>query len=557
MNENNPISTPETDEDSAGAAMHVLAVRNEKLKSLRQNGIEPYAATQFHTTHHAAAAIAEFDALCPPMAPDADGEAAGDASTVTAQASGQTPAPAQPNGQAANTAQVNSQASDDVPPMLVSLAGRMMSKRVMGKAAFAHLQDASGQIQLYFKRDILGDEPYALFRELDIGDILGVSGRVFRTHKGEVSVEVSTFSLLSKSLYPLPEKFHGLRNADLRYRQRYVDLIVNPDVQKVFRQRSMIMQTIRQTLNAQGFLEVDTPVLHPEATGAAAKPFVTHHHTLDMDMYMRIETELHLKRLIVGGLERVYEIGRIFRNEGMSTKHNPEFTTIELYQAFANYHDMAALAEQLFAAAAMAVHGTTQITYQGQVMDLAPPWRRMTMVEAVQAYTGIDFSTITTAEQAYAAAETIGVGLAAGMTMGQVLYECFDQRVESQLTQPTFIFDYPIEVSPLARRKADQPLFTERFEFFMAGWEGGNAFSELNDPHDQRARFVEQLQKKMAGDGEAHVDEDFIHALEIGLPPTGGMGIGIDRMVMLLTDSASIRDVILFPTMKPLPADQA
>lgn len=432
----------------------------------------------------------------------------------------------------------------------VTIAGRMMSKRVMGKASFAHVQDESGQIQLYVRRDDIGDEAYADFKSLDIGDIIGVKGQVFKTHSGETSIKAENIELLSKSLLPLPEKFHGLKDTDLRYRQRYVDLIVNPDVRRTFLLRSEIIKAIRAYLDKLGFLEVDTPILNTIPGGAAARPFITHHNTLDIDMYMRIATELHLKRLIVGGFERVYEMGRIFRNEGMSVKHNPEFTTIELYQAYTDYYGMMDLTQDMIANVALQVLGTTQLSYQGEPVDLTPPWRRITMSEAVKEATGFDFAAADD-EAAREYAQKLGMEPDKNAARGTLLNTAFERIVEEHLIQPTFIMDYPVEVSPLAKRKKDAPWLTERFELFMTGREMGNAFSELNDPIDQKERFLKQAAAREAGDQEANMmDEDYVNALEYGLPPTGGLGIGIDRLVMLLTDSPSIRDVLLFPTMK-------
>lgn len=478
----------------------ILRVRREKLQALREAGSDPYLLTRFDKTHSSAEVIEGFETL-----------------------EGKT----------------------------VRVAGRILSKRLMGKACFAHIQDVKGPLQLYVRLDMMGEEPYAQFKKMDIGDIVGAEGEVFRTNAGEVSVKTSSVTLLSKSLLPLPEKFHGLKDTDLRYRQRYVDLIVNPEVKATFVARSRIVRHIREYLDNLGYMEVETPVLMSEAGGAAARPFKTHHNTLDIDMYLRIATELHLKRLIVGGLERVYEIGRIFRNEGMDIKHNPEFTTVELYQAYANADDMMALCENLFYACAMDLFGTGKIEYQGVPVDLTPPWRRLTMLEAVRQYTGADFSDCDDA-QALKIAAGIGYVPEKPMTRGEILYGVFDAFVEDKLTEPTFITGYPVEVSPLAKKSPSQPWLTERFEAFITGREMANAFSELNDPDDQRERFMQQARARAQGDEEAHVmDEDYLTALEYGLPPTGGMGIGIDRLVMLLTDSYSIRDVILFPTMKP------
>ena len=440
----------------------------------------------------------------------------------------------------------------------VRLAGRMMSKRVMGKVTFCDLQDAAGRLQLYVRRDELGEEAYAGFKKFDIGDIIGVEGTVFRTQRGEMSVRCEAVTLLSKSLQPLPEKFHGLQDKELRYRQRYVDLIMNPEVKQNFVLRSKFVKHVRDFMDARGYIEVETPVLNTISGGATAKPFITHHNTLDIDMYMRIATELNLKRLVVGGLDRVYEIGRIFRNEGMDPKHNPEFTTIELYQAYADFNDMMDLFEDLLTSAAQKLLGTYELEWQGEKIDLTPGWPRMPMHEAVKQYCGIDFMAISTDEEAVAAAKAIGVELpeTADKTWGNALYECFDQKVEAQLIQPTFITMHPVDVSPLAKRSPKDPRLTERFELFICHSEMGNSFSELNDPIDQRERFQKQVELRDKGDDEAGMmDEDYINALMYGLPPTGGLGIGIDRCVMMLTNSDSIRDVILFPTMKPLNAE--
>ena len=479
----------------------ILRIRREKLVKLQEEGKSPYEITKFDPTHYSEDILNGFERL---------------------------------EGQE------------------VTLAGRIMSKRIMGKASFAHILDAKGQIQVYVQINELGKEVYDAFKTYDIGDIVGVTGTVFRTHKGEVSVRAGKLILLSKSLQPLPEKWHGLKDPDLRYRQRYIDMIVNPEVRHTFVTRSRILQGIRRYLDDRGFLEVETPVLHNTAGGAAARPFITHHNTLDINMYMRIATELHLKRLIVGGFDKVYEIGRIFRNEGMDIKHNPEFTTIELYQAYADYHDIMALTENLISTVAKNVLGTDVVTYQGEEIHLTPPWNRITMTDAVRQYTGIDMSAIHSDEEARKAAEQIGVPTEGKTAWGELLYAMFEEKVEERLLQPTFITDYPIEVSPLAKRKKEDPRLTYRFELFITRREIANAFSELNDPIDQKERFLEQARQRAAGNDEAEMmDEDFINALEIGMPPTGGLGIGIDRLVMLLTDSFSIRDVILFPTMKP------
>lgn len=433
----------------------------------------------------------------------------------------------------------------------VSVAGRMTVKRVMGKASFAKIADASGLLQIYFARDDLGEEVYADFKKCDLGDIVGVEGRVFKTKTGEITVHAYKFILLSKSLLPLPEKFHGLKDTDLRYRQRYVDLIVNPEVKDTFVKRSRIVSAIREFLDSKGFLEVETPILNTVAGGASARPFITHHNTLDIDMYLRIAPELYLKRLIVGGFDKVYEMGRLFRNEGMDVKHNPEFTTIELYQAYADYNDMMDLTEEMFLYVADKVLGTRRISYQGTAIDLGTKWRRVTMTQIVKEETGVDFDA-DDMPTVIAKAKALGVELAENVSRGNALYEIFDSLVEEKLVNPTFVTDYPVEVSPLAKRKKSDPRLTERFEFFIYGREMGNAFSELNDPVDQRERFMKQAEARLSGDEEAQMtDEDFVTALSYGMPPTGGLGIGIDRMVMLYTDNASIRDVLLFPTMKP------
>ncbi len=434
-----------------------------------------------------------------------------------------------------------------------SIAGRIMSKRVMGKASFCHVADRDGTLQCYVRRDDIGEESYKKFKKFDIGDIVGIKGKVFKTGTGEISIHAEEVTLLSKSLRPLPEKWHGLKDTELRYRQRYVDLIINPDVKKTFIIRSKVIKYIREFLDDKGYIEVETPVLNTISGGATARPFITHHNTLDIDMYLRIATELNLKRLIVGGLEKVYEIGRIFRNEGMDVKHNPEFTTIELYEAFTDYHGMMNLTEELVSSVTEKVLGTTDITYQGKEIHLGKGWERITMMDAVKKYAGADFTAVSTSEEAVALAKSVGVEVEEGKSVGEAMYEVFDEKVEAQLIQPTFIMDYPIEVSPLAKKKPSDPAYTERFEFFINGTEYGNAFSELNDPIDQKERFEKQVEAREKGDDEAGMmDEDYINALEYGMAPTGGLGIGIDRFVMLLTDSYSIRDVLLFPTMKPL-----
>lgn len=440
----------------------------------------------------------------------------------------------------------------------VRLAGRMMSKRIMGKASFADLSDRYGRLQLYVTRDALGEDVYKAFKKMDIGDLIGIAGEVFRTQKGEISVKVTELTLLSKNLIPLPEKWHGLKDTDMRYRQRYVDLIINPEVRDTFEKRSAIVREIRRFMDGRGFMEVETPCLNTIPGGAAARPFITHHNALDIDMYMRIATELHLKRLIVGGLEQVYEIGRIFRNEGMDTRHNPEFTTIELYQAYTDYQGMMDITEDMVVHVCEKVLGTTKVTYQGTELDFSKGWKRMTMADAVKEYSGLDFMAMSP-EEALEAVKARGLEIEKNKdSWGDLLAQCYDEYVEENLIQPTFITDYPVEISPLAKRKASDPRLTERFECFVYGRELCNAFSELNDPIDQRQRFERQVALREAGDDEANMmDTDFVTALEYGMPPTGGMGMGIDRLVMFLTDSASIRDVLLFPTMKPLAGERS
>ena len=482
----------------------LLKIRRDKLKQLQEEGNDPFQITRYEVDNDSARIKANFDAL---------------------------------EGQP------------------VSIAGRLMSKRGMGKVSFCDLQDKSGRIQLYARRDEMDEAEYNRFKKFDIGDIVGVKGVVFRTQRGEMSVRVETVTLLSKSLLPLPEKFHGLTNTELRYRQRYVDLIVNPEVKRTFVLRSQFVKHVRDFLDGRGYMEVETPVLNTISGGATARPFITHHNTLDIDMYLRIATELPLKRLIVGGMDRVYEIGRIFRNEGMDPKHNPEFTTVELYEAYADFNDMMDLFEDLLTSAAQKLLGTYQLEWQGEQIDLTPGWPRLPMHEAVKQYTGLDFMAITSDEEAVAAAKSIGVELpeTADPTWGNALYEVFDQRVEEKLVQPTFITMHPVDVSPLAKRSPKDPRLTERFELFICRSEMGNAFSELNDPIDQKQRFQRQVELRENGDEEAGMmDEDYITALEYGLPPTGGLGIGIDRCVMMLTNNDSIREVLLFPTMKPL-----
>jgi lysyl-tRNA synthetase class 2 len=433
----------------------------------------------------------------------------------------------------------------------VKLAGRLMAKRGHGKASFAHVQDRTGQIQIYVRLDNVGESTYEVFKKIDIGDIIGIEGKIFKTRKGEITIEVQELTLLTKSLSPLPEKWHGLKDVDLRYRQRYLDLIVNPEVRENFIIRSKVIKAMRDFLDGKDFLEVETPMMHTIPGGALARPFITHHNALDIDLYLRIALELHLKRLLVGGLERVYEIGRVFRNEGISTKHNPEFTMMELYQAYADYDDMMELTENLVSYCAREILGTDVITYQGEEIKLTPPWDRITLLESIKKYTDKDFSSLSDEE---ARKEAVGLGLEIedDASWGTVINEVFEEKVEPNLIQPTFITDYPIEISPLAKKKDDNPKLTYRFEAFIYARELANAFSELNDPVDQKERFINQLEQREKGDDEAHMmDEDFIKALEYGMPPAGGLGIGVDRLIMLLTDSASIRDVILFPTMRP------
>ncbi|MBR2644833.1 MAG: lysine--tRNA ligase [Clostridia bacterium] len=499
MEETNVTQTPELTEQELS---ELLQIRRDKLSALQSAGKDPFAVITYPQTHHSAEIIANYDAL---------------------------------------------EGKD------VSIAGRMMSKRIMGKASFAHLLDGAGDIQFYVRREDVGDEAYADFKAYDIGDILGVKGFVFKTRTGEISVHATELTLLSKSLRPLPEKFHGLKDPELRYRQRFVDLFMNAGVRETFRKRSAIIAEIRRYLDSEGFMEVETPVLNTVASGASARPFVTHHNTLDIDMYMRIATELHLKMCIVGGLERVYEIGRLFRNEGMDATHNPEFTTIEIYQAYTDLRGMMALCEQILSRCCTLVNGTTKITFQGQEIDLTPPFRRLTMNDAVREYTGRDIYACASDEEARAIAKELGLELKdPEATKGKVLAEAFDAFVEDKLIQPTFITDYPIENSPLTKLKAGSKDIVDRFEVFICGHEYGNAYTELNDPIDQRSRFVQQAKERQKGDDEAmQVDEDFMLAMEYGMPPTGGIGIGIDRLCMLLTDAPTIRDILLFPTMKP------
>ena len=483
----------------------LIKVRHEKLSDLQEDGRNPFEIVKYDVTHRSQEIKDNFEAL-----------------------EGQT----------------------------VSVAGRIMSKRVMGKASFCNIQDVKGTIQSYVARDSVGEEEYKVFKKMDIGDIVGISGEVFKTKTEEISIHAAKITLLSKSLQVLPEKFHGLTNTDLRYRQRHVDLIMNQEVKDTFIKRSQIISCIRQYLDGNGFIEVETPVLVPNAGGAAAKPFDTHYNALDENVHLRISLELYLKRLIVGGLERVYEIGRVFRNEGLSVRHNPEFTLLELYQAYTDYYGMMELAENLFRHVAQEVMGTAVLSYQGETIDLSKPFERMTMVEAVKRYTDIDFDTIRSEEEAKALADRLGIEYEKRHKKGDILNLLFEKYVEEKLVQPTFIMDHPVEISPLAKRKPDNPEYTERFELFITQREMANAFSELNDPIDQRNRFDAQEELKAQGDEEANsVDEDFLDALSHGMPPTGGIGMGIDRLVMLMTDSPAIRDVLLFPTMKPLPND--
>ncbi|HIR89453.1 MAG TPA: lysine--tRNA ligase [Candidatus Fimimorpha faecalis] len=478
----------------------LLKVRREKLAELQANGNDPFQITKYDVTAHTADIKDNFETL--------EGKS-------------------------------------------VSIAGRMMSKRVMGKASFCNVQDLKGNIQVYVARDAIGEDPYKAFKKMDIGDIVGIKGEVFRTKTGEISIHASEVTLLSKSLQIMPEKYHGLTNTDLRYRQRYVDLMVNPESKDTFIKRSKIIREIRNFLDEQGFMEVETPILVANAGGAAARPFTTHYNALDEDINLRISLELYLKRLIVGGMERVYEIGRVFRNEGLDTRHNPEFTLMELYQAYTDYHGMMDLTENLYRTVAQKVLGTTTVTYKGVELELGKPFERITMVDAVKKYAGIDFSTVKTDEEAKAIADAHHIQYEARHKKGDILSLLFEEFVEEHLVQPTFVMDHPIEISPLTKKKPENPDYTERFELFIMGAEMANAYSELNDPLDQRERFLAQEEMKAAGDEEANsMDEDFLNALEYGMPPTGGIGFGIDRMVMMLTDSAAIRDVLLFPTMK-------
>ncbi|MEE0450568.1 lysine--tRNA ligase [Peptacetobacter sp.] len=480
----------------------VLQVRRDKLANLQEMGRDPFKESRYDRTHYSVQVKEGFEAL--------EGET-------------------------------------------VKIAGRMMSKRIQGKAGFIDIQDAEGRIQSYVRKDRLGDEEYTIFKTYDIGDIVGIEGEVFITKRGEISVKADKVTLLSKSLQILPEKYHGLKDQELRYRQRYVDLIVNPEVKDAFITRTKALKALRSYLDERGFLEVETPILNTIAGGANARPFITHHNTLHIPMYLRIANELYLKRLIVGGFDKVYEMGRMFRNEGMDMKHNPEYTAIELYQAYADYTDMMEITENLIAHMAEVATGSTKIVYQGKEIDFKPPWRRMTMIDCVKEFSGVDFNEINTDEEAIAIAKEKGVEIKPGMRRGEIIAEFFEEFGEDKLVQPTFITQHPVEISPLSKRNNEDPRLTDRFEAFANGWELANAFSELNDPIDQKGRFMDQLRKKELGDDEAcDMDEDFLNALEVGLPPTGGLGIGIDRVIMLLTDSSSIRDVLLFPTMKPI-----
>ena len=482
---------------------HLMEVRKEKLDKLKEEGKNPFEITKFNKTHTTKEIIDNYEKL---------------------------------------------EGKD------VTVAGRIMAKRIMGKASFCHIQDGEGKIQSYVSINDLGEESYKQFKEYDIGDIIGITGFVFKTRTEEISIHAKEVTLLTKSLKPLPEKFHGLKDTDLRYRQRYVDLIVNPEVRETFKKRSIIIKELRKILDEKGYLEVETPILNNLITGDAARPFETHHNTLDIDMYLRIAPELNLKRLVVGGFEKVYEVCKNFRNEGMDIKHNPEFTNVELYAAYHDYNDMMDITEEIITKLCMKVNGTLKINYQGTDLDLSTPWKRITMIDSIKEVTGIDFNEIKTDEEARKIAEEKGVELEEGKnTKGHIINEFFETFVEETLIQPTFIMDYPVEISPLTKRKKDNPSLTERFEVFIGGREYGNAYSELNDPIDQYERLKKQAEARANGDEEAGMmDEDFVNALEIGLPPTGGLGIGLDRLIMLLTNSASIRDVLLFPTMKPI-----
>lgn len=481
----------------------LMQIRRDKLNKLKEEGKDPFEITKYNRTHTSKQVAQNYDEL---------------------------------------------EGKD------VTVAGRIMAKRIMGKASFCHIQDGEGRIQSYVSINELGEESYKQFKEDDIGDIIGITGFVFKTKTGEISIHAKEVTLLSKSLRPLPEKYHGLKDTDLRYRQRYVDLIMNPEVKDTFLKRVQILQEIKNILNEKGYLEVETPILNTIAGGASARPFITHHNTLGMDMYLRIANELYLKRLIVGGFDKVYEMGRMFRNEGMDIKHNPEFTNIELYSAYEDYNDMMDITEEIISTVAQRVLGTTKINYQGTEIDLTPSWKRISMIDSIKEVTGVDFNTIETDEEAKKVAENLHVELdELKLTRGEIINQIFEAKVEDTLIQPTFIYDYPVEVSPLTKRKPSDPRLTERFEVFIGAREYGNAYSELNDPIDQYERFKKQVEARDAGDEEANMmDEDFVNALEYGMPPTGGLGIGVDRLVMLLTNSASIRDVLLFPTMKPL-----
>lgn len=477
----------------------LMRVRRDKMITIEEKGIEPFAR-KYDVTYHANDVITQFETL-----------------------EGQT----------------------------VKLAGRIMAIRGHGKTSFVNVMDISGRVQVYFRQDVIGEDQYENFKLLDIGDIIGIEGTVFKTQRGEMSVKISSFEILAKSLRPLPEKWHGLKDVETRYRQRYLDLIVNPEVRNTFITRSKIIKSVRRLLDERDYLEVETPLMHPIAGGAAARPFTTHHNALDMDLYLRIAPELYLKRLIVGGFERVYEVGRVFRNEGISIRHNPEFTIVELYQAYADHEDLMRLTEEVVSGVAQEVLGTTQVVYQGQELNFAPPWNRITMPEAVKKYTDVDFSTVTTIEEAREIADRLGVKYEKKHGIGGILNNIFEDKVEEHLIQPTFIIGHPTEISPLAKRNKDNPDITDRFEVFVFGRELANGFSELNDPIDQEGRFSAQVEQRESGDVEAHMmDHDYINALEYGLPPTGGLGIGIDRLVMFLTDSYSIRDVLLFPHMR-------
>ena len=481
---------------------HLMKIRKEKLEELKKQGKNPFEITKYNRTHTSEDVKNNFDKL---------------------------------------------EGKD------VSIAGRIIAKRIMGKASFCHIQDMQGKIQSYVSINDLGEENYSEFKTYDIGDIIGITGFVFKTRTEEISVHAKKVVLLTKSLRPLPEKFHGLKDTELRYRQRYVDLIMNPEVKETFLIRTKIIKEIRRILDSKGYIEVDTPILNTIAGGAAARPFITHHNTLDMDMYLRIANELYLKRLIVGGFDKVYEMGRMFRNEGISIKHNPEFTNIELYSAYEDYNDMMNITEEIISTVAQNVLGTTKITYQGTPIDLTPGWKRITMIDSIKEVTGIDFNTINSNEEACEVIRKLGIDFEGKITRGEAINLVFEEKVEETLIQPTFIYDYPIEICPLTKKKPSDPRLTERFEIFIGGREYGNAYSELNDPIDQYERFLDQVRQKNEGNEEANdMDEDFVQALEYGMPPTGGLGIGVDRLIMLLTDSASIRDVLLFPTMKPL-----